>query len=112
MALDLKALLAQARVESRIKSPSGAINARLTQRSLAEQRAHEYARDLEKRHTLSRALSSDGIDAMRFRWLGDHPVHWQQLSGLGLDELRKQVDLLIKQEAIRCLSEMRRKGAA
>lgn len=109
--LDLKALLATARVEAKLKTPEQALRARTAQRSLAEQRADEYARSLEKRQTLAKALSSEGIDAMRFRWLGEHSQHVARLAGLSLDEMRAEVDLMIKQQAIRRLSEMRREQA-
>jgi hypothetical protein len=108
MTIDLKALLATARVEARINSPKAAIKARIAQRTAAELAADAYARDLEKRASLQRGLSCESIDAMRFRWLAEHSVHWEQLAGLTLDELRRKVDLMIKQEAIRRLSEMRR----
>lgn len=102
---DLKALLATARVEAAIKTQNHAIKA---QKALAEQRADEYARDLEKRQSLARALTCEGIDAMRFRFLGEHSQHIARLAGMTLDEMRKEVDLMIKREAIRRLSEIRR----
>jgi alcohol dehydrogenase class IV len=108
MALDLNALLAQTRVEQRLKEPKAALKARVEQRDSAEQKALEYAQGLEKRASLRRALSSEEIDGMRFRWLAEHAVHWERLAGLSLDELRREVDLAIKREAIRRLSELRR----
>jgi alcohol dehydrogenase class IV len=106
--LDLNALLARVHVEARTATVKSAAKAKAAQRTAADQAAHEYAQALEKRASLNRGLSSNEIDGMRFRWLADHAVHWERLAGLGLDELRREVDLAIKKEAIRRLSELRR----
>jgi hypothetical protein len=108
MALDLEALLAKVHVEQRLRAPKAVIKARIDQRETAEQKALEYAQALEKRASLRRALSSEEIDGMRFRWMAEHAVYWERLAGLSLDELRREVDLAIKREAIRRLSEMRK----
>lgn len=108
MALDLRALLSTARVQARITTSKQAIRARVAQRTSTEEAADEYARSLEKRRSLNAALSSESIDGMRFRWLGDHSQELSKYAGLCLGELRDAVDLAIKKEAIRRMSELRR----
>lgn len=108
MALDLTALLSTARVQTRINSTKSVFKAKVAQRSAADAAADEYAQSLEKRQSLQRALSHMDIDAMRFRWIAEHSDHLIRLAGQTIDEMRKSIDLWIKQEAIRRLSEMRR----
>jgi hypothetical protein len=105
--LDLNALVAQVRVETRIKTKEQSLNARLAQRATAEQLADAAAREQAKRESLARALSSESLDAMRFRWLAEHSGQLGQLAGLNLVELRTEVDSLISKQAARRLSEMR-----
>ena len=107
--LDLLQLLDNVHVQDRIRTPVQSQRARIKQRESADQRADSYARELEKRQSLERALSSVGIDAERFRWLGTHSARAGELAGQNLDEMRRTIDSWIKQEAIRRLAEMRRK---
>jgi hypothetical protein len=106
--LDLKAFLAATRVAQRINTPKAALKARLDQRTAAEIRADEYARDQQKRESLNRALSAADIDAMRFRWLVEHQKRIPEIIGMELDEIRRAVDSWIKAEAVKRLSEMRK----
>jgi hypothetical protein len=108
MAIDLQSLLSSAQAQVRLASPKAAAKARIAQRSIAEQRADEHARELEKRAVLGRALSANDLDAMRFRWLADHSDCAARLAGQDLCEMRRSIDLWIRQEAIRRLAEMRR----
>jgi multidrug efflux pump subunit AcrB len=109
MALDLQALLARVRVETKYSTNKQAINARLAQKDAARIASEQYARSLEKRHSVQNALAAADLDAFRFRWLIEH----QRLAGLGesIQDIRNSIDILIKQETIRKLSEMRRKQA-
>lgn len=112
--LDLKALLATARVEARIKTPEQSLKARLAQRDAAALAAEAHAKALEKRLSLAKALSCEGLDAMRFRWLAEESQQAERLriiqsAGQGIDQLRNEIDLAIKREAIRKMSEERRR---
>jgi hypothetical protein len=109
--LDLNALAAQVRTESRINSPKASLNARVAQRESAEYLADLHARAEEKRLSLARALSGEGIDATRFRWLGEHSSRACELCGQSLDEIRRTIDGWISDEAKRRLIEMRREFA-
>lgn len=118
MALDLQALLKRVQVESRIATSKQSLNARLAQRDAATAAAEQYAKSLEKRQSLQRALASQDMDAYRFRWLSDHPAYFKRLAEFAelaahtkpqtTEENRKTIDLWIKQETIRKLSELRR----
>lgn len=111
MPIDLTALLSKARVEVRINSPKAAIRARLDQRDAATLAAEQYAKSLEKRHSVQRALASADMDAFRFRWLAANPGYYLRLPLGGIDTIRRDIDLWIKQETIRKLNEMRSKQA-
>ena len=106
--LDLNALAAQVRTESRIRTQSQSITARLAQRQTAEQIADAAARELAKRESLARALSSESLDATRLRWLGEHSTRACELCGQSLDEIRRTLDGWISAEAKRRLVEMRK----
>ena len=106
--LDLNALAAQVRVEARIRTQSQSITARLAQRQTAEQIADSAARELAKRESLARALSSESLDATRFRWLGSHSTRACELCGQSTDEMRRTLDGWISSEAKRRLVEMRK----
>jgi hypothetical protein len=108
--LNLDALRAKAQAQVRLSKDT--IKARIAQRVSAEAAADAYARSLEKRHSLERALSANDQDAMRFRWLAEHPEVLPRLASSTLAEMRRDIDLWIKQEAIRRLSEMRRSQAS
>lgn len=110
MPLDLDALLSKVRVQQRISSPKAASKARIDQRTAADLATEAHAKALAKRESLSRALNSLDIDAMRFRWIAAHSDHFARLAGQTIEEMRKSIDLWIKQEAIRRLSEMRRQA--
>lgn len=100
MPLDLQALAAAVRVQARISSPSAAIKARMAQRASAEYAAELAARAAEKRESLTRALSSDSMDAMRFRWFAEN-------QGFSIDDWRKHIDAQMRAEATRRIAEMR-----
>lgn len=106
--LDLQALAAQVRVETRIKSQSSSLTARLAQRQTAEQLADAAAKEAAKRESLARALSSESLDATRFRWLGQHSTRACELCGQSTDEIRRTLDGWISSEAKKRLSEMRK----
>lgn len=108
--LNLQAFLKTCRANQALKVSKAVIKARLEQRTQAERLAEEHVQALAKRKTIENGLAAEGLDAMRFRWLGEHAIHWQQLAGLGLHELRLKIDTLIKQETIRRLSELRRQN--
>lgn len=111
MSLDLNGLLAQVRVESRINTQKRSLDARLAQRATAEQLADAAAREAAKRESLARALSSESLDAMRFRWLCEHSGEFPKLAGMTVTEARTEVDRLISRLAARRLTEMRNRHA-
>lgn len=106
--LDVRRGLAAQR---RLSTPARALEARTRQRESLEYAADLAARAAEKREALQRGLSSDMMDAARFRWLADHPHHLHELEGLILDEMRQAVDGWVRAEAVERLAEMRRQDA-
>jgi hypothetical protein len=107
MALDLQTLLVTAKVQARISTHKKALSARVEQRYTAEQLADQAARQQARRDSIERALSSESLDAMRFRWLGEHSTEASKLAGMSLSEMRAEIDLLIKRQATLRLTEMR-----
>lgn len=107
MPLDVKALLRSIQIQEQERIT--AAKRKEAQQQLAFARAQETARSAEKRRLISNGLSSDSMDAMRFRWIGEHAECLAQIANSNLEELRTKIDTLIKQETIRRLSDLRKK---
>lgn len=115
MSIDLNALLYDVRrqvaAEHSLNTPIRAQRARSAQRRSLEQRADEHANRLELRARLARALERPEMDAGRFKWLCDHLDFAKELTGLPLDDIRREIDSEIKHEACARLAAMRRRDA-
>lgn len=102
--LSLESIAAQSRAHRRTLTTRAA---RAAQRALDESAlADYYARRRALRESLDRALGGTEMDAMRFRWLCQHPERLPELAGATLDQSRRTVDLWQRQEAAARIAEL------
>jgi hypothetical protein len=109
MSLDLESLLANARAQARLNTPTKAYRAREQQRLSADQLADVAARNQNLRDLVHRGLTSIEMDSARFRWLSENNARIGELAGQTLEEMRKTIDDWQRQQAIRRLAEMRKR---